>query len=122
VATGRYFGEGFDDARLDTPFLTMPISWRGILARHAGRLHRLYPTKRGDVLYDYVDGSEPMLAKMAKQHEAGYHSLGYRMIDASELGSPPTQVSSGSKRMASCSLSASALGRFRIIDPGARSP
>jgi len=32
VATGRYLGEGFDDARLDTLFLTMPISWRGILA------------------------------------------------------------------------------------------
>jgi hypothetical protein len=29
VATGRYLGEGFDDARLDTLFLTMPISWRG---------------------------------------------------------------------------------------------
>lgn len=28
-ATGRYLGEGFDDARLDTLLLTMPISWRG---------------------------------------------------------------------------------------------
>jgi hypothetical protein len=34
VATGRYLGEGFDDARLDTLFLTMPISWRGILAQY----------------------------------------------------------------------------------------
>src|SRR5262249_20235876 len=29
LATGRYLGEGFDDASLDTLFLTMPISWRG---------------------------------------------------------------------------------------------
>ena len=38
VATGRYLGEGFDDARLDTLFLTMPISWRGTLAQYAGRV------------------------------------------------------------------------------------
>ena len=29
LATGRYIGEGFDDSRLDTLFLTMPVSWRG---------------------------------------------------------------------------------------------
>ena len=27
LATGRYIGEGFDDARLDTLFLTLPVSW-----------------------------------------------------------------------------------------------
>ena len=67
VATGRYLGEGFDDARLDTLFLTMPISWRGTLAQYAGRLHRLHTAKREVVIYDYVDADEPMLAKMAAQ-------------------------------------------------------
>ena len=36
IATGRYLGEGFDDARLDTLFLTMPIAWKG-LARLGAR-------------------------------------------------------------------------------------
>ena len=90
VATGRYLGEGFDDARLDTLFLTMPISWRGILAQYAGRLHRLHAAKREVVIYDYVDVNEPMLAKMAVKREAGYRSLGYRAVPIGEfdLGRP----------------------------------
>jgi superfamily II DNA or RNA helicase len=65
LATGRYLGEGFDDARLDTLFLTMPISWRGLLSQYAGRLHRLHPTKRDVMIYDYVDAREPMLLSMS---------------------------------------------------------
>jgi superfamily II DNA or RNA helicase len=85
VATGRYLGEGFDDARLDTLFLTMPISWHGILAQYAGRLHRLYAAKSDVVIFDYVDENEPMLAKMATKREAGYRSLGYRTVPNSEV-------------------------------------
>jgi superfamily II DNA/RNA helicase len=85
VATGRYLGEGFDDSRLDTLFLTMPISWRGTLAQYAGRLHRLHIAKRDVVIYDYVDQDEPMLAKMAAKRRAGYHTLGYQMTDFADL-------------------------------------
>jgi len=85
VATGRYLGEGFDDARLDTLFLTMPISWRGTLAQYAGRLHRLHLRKLDVVIYDYVDADEPRLAKMASRREAGYRNLGYEVTDSGEL-------------------------------------
>ncbi len=86
IATGRFLGEGFDDARLDTLFLTMPISWRGTLVQYAGRLHRVHTAKRDVIIYDYVDENEPMLARMAAKRQAGYRSLGYRIATGAELG------------------------------------
>jgi len=77
VATGRYIGEGFDDARLDTLFLAMPVAWRGTLAQYVGRLHRLHPAKREVLVYDYVDEAEPVLRRMMQKRIRGYSSLGY---------------------------------------------
>ena len=77
VATGRYIGEGFDDARLDTLFLTMPISWRGTLAQYVGRLHRIHPEKREVLVYDYLDDAVPTLRRMAAKRVRGYENLGY---------------------------------------------
>ena len=64
IATGRYLGEGFDDARLDTLFLALPIAWRGTVAQYAGRLHRNYDRKSEVIIYDYVDDQVPVLAGM----------------------------------------------------------
>ena len=55
LATGRYVGEGLDDARLDTLFLALPIAWKGTLVQYAGRLSRLHPQKTEVRIYDYVD-------------------------------------------------------------------
>ena len=79
LATGRYIGEGFDDARLDTLFLTMPIAWKGTLAQYVGRLHRRHNDKKDVLVVDYVDSSVPVLARMAAKRRTGYRALGYVM-------------------------------------------
>lgn len=85
VATGSYIGEGFDDSRLDTLFLAMPISWRGTLQQYVGRLHRLHNSKRVVEVYDYVDSSIPMLARMFEKRLRGYEALGYSIQSAHRL-------------------------------------
>ncbi len=84
LATGRYIGEGFDDARLDTLFLALPVSWKGTLIQYTGRLHRLHPNKTEVRIYDYVDGAVPMLAKMFERRMRGYRAIGYLPGDAVE--------------------------------------
>jgi superfamily II DNA or RNA helicase len=81
IATGRYLGEGFDDARLDTLFLALPVSWRGVLAQYAGRLHRLHKSKKEVIVYDYADLSVPMLAKMYGRRRLGYRTIGYEISE-----------------------------------------
>ena len=81
IATGRYIGEGFDDARLDTLFLALPISWKGTLVQYVGRLHRLHPEKREVIVYDYADNAVPMLRRMTDKRIRGYKSLGYAISD-----------------------------------------
>jgi superfamily II DNA or RNA helicase len=80
VATGRYIGEGFDDSRLDTLFLAMPVSWKGTLVQYAGRLHRLHEGKREVRIYDYVDQNVPILMRMYEKRLKGYRTIGYTIL------------------------------------------
>ncbi len=79
LATGRYIGEGFDDPRLDTLFMAMPIAWKGTLVQYAGRLHRLHPGKREVQIYDYVDDSLAVFRKMFEKRMRGYRAMGYQV-------------------------------------------
>ncbi len=81
IATGRYVGEGFDDSRLDTLFLAMPISWRGTLQQYVGRLHRLHDGKTEVRVHDYIDGAVPMLSRMFEKRRRGYEAVGYTILD-----------------------------------------
>ncbi len=93
LATGRYVGEGFDDARLDTLFLAMPVSWKGTLIQYAGRLHRLHARKTEVRIYDYVDREVPMLLRMFERRLVTYRAIGYARGEAPlGFGEPPQET------------------------------
>jgi superfamily II DNA or RNA helicase len=91
VATGSFIGEGFDEPRLDTLFLAMPISWKGTLQQYAGRLHRLCEGKKDVQIYDYVDIHIRMLENMYGKRLRGYASIGYK-AKAGNISDMPTDI------------------------------
>ena len=82
LATGSYIGEGFDEPRLDTLFLTMPSSFKGRIVQYTGRLHRYYKDKHDIRIYDYVDNGVPVLGRMFQRRLKTYKMLSY------EVGTP----------------------------------
>lgn len=67
------------DERLDTLFLTMPISWKGTVVQYAGRLHRLYDSKKEVVIVDYLDHNIAVFEKMFTRRCRGYKMIGYQI-------------------------------------------
>ena len=80
LATGKFIGEGFDDSRLDTLLITLPVSWKGTIAQYVGRLHRLHDFKKEVQVYDYADFNVPMLERMFQRRCRAYESLGYNIL------------------------------------------
>ncbi len=81
LATGRFAGEGFDDPKLDTLFLTLPISWHGTLQQYVGRLHRNLGVKTEIIVHDYVDSQSPVLLRMYRKRYKKYYLMGYVVND-----------------------------------------
>lgn len=79
LAIGQCIGEGFDDPRLDTLFLAMPIAFRGRLEQYVGRLHRKHEGKSSVKIYDYVDGHIEKMYSMFKKRQTGYKQIGYKV-------------------------------------------
>ena len=77
LATGAYIGEGFDDPRLDTLFITMPVSFKGKMVQYAGRLHRSEKDKNEVRIYDYVDYNVSVLLRMFEKRLKTYKMMGY---------------------------------------------
>lgn len=89
VATGRYVGEGFDDPRLDTLVLALPVAWRGTVVQYAGRLHRLRSGKSEVRIHDYRDANVPVLTRMLEKRIRAYRAMGYEAGKPAER--PPVQ-------------------------------
>ena len=79
VATGKYVGEGFDYARLDTLFLASPIAGKNMVNQYTGRLHREFESKQDVQVYDYIDIRVPVCESMYRKRLKGYASIGYRI-------------------------------------------
>ncbi|MBM7650396.1 superfamily II DNA or RNA helicase [Bacillus ectoiniformans] len=92
IATGKYVGEGFDDSRLDTLFLTMPISWKGTLQQYVGRLHRQHRDKEEVKVFDYVDSNVDVLQKMFEKRLKGYKNIGYSLYGENKEKSQQIQL------------------------------
>jgi superfamily II DNA or RNA helicase len=84
LATGRYIGERFDDPRLDTLLLVLPVSWKGTHVQYTGRLHWLHPGKTEVRIFDYVDREVPMLLRMFERRLRGYRAIGYARHPAAD--------------------------------------
>lgn len=80
LATSSSIGEGFDDSRLDTLFLTMPVSWKGRIVQYVGRLHREHEGKEKVIVYDYLDNMK-VLEKMYNRRLKGYKIAGYEIME-----------------------------------------
>lgn len=79
-ATGKYVGEGLDISELDTLFLTMPVSWKGVTTQYIGRIERNHPKKDNVLILDLVDAL-PVAKKMYKNREKVYINQGYQIDD-----------------------------------------
>lgn len=82
AASAPSVGEGFDDPRLDTLLLAMPVAWKGTVVQYAGRVQRPHPGKHEARVYDYVDVELPVLRRMFAKRLKTYQALGYTFAEA----------------------------------------
>ena len=80
VATSQSVVEGFNVPRLDTLFLTSPVSGEPLVDQFLGRINRDYKYKKSAIVYDYVDSHIHYFNNMYKKRLSAYRKIGFDVI------------------------------------------
>ncbi len=80
VATSQSVGEGFNVPKLDTLFLTSPVSGEPLVDQFLGRINRDYKYKESAIVYDYVDSHIHYFNNMYKKRLSAYRKIGFDVI------------------------------------------
>ncbi len=76
IATGQLVGEGFDLPEISMVFLATPVKFSGRLIQYIGRALRPAPGKKRAVIFDFVDGLNPVFLASARTRHDTYLGQG----------------------------------------------